>query len=87
MVLLVGRVYRCTKGHEVLGYHPGVLEQIPVQSLIPFELWHKTGFTRELMQYIFSLVMVGVSLSAVEDMLWKKIVLHYYHKKGIFLDL
>ena len=43
IILLVGRVYRCSKGHEVAGYHPGVLTQIPIQSYIPFRLWHKTG--------------------------------------------
>ena len=29
VTLLVGRVYTCTKGHEVVGYHPGILKNIP----------------------------------------------------------
>lgn len=27
VTLLIGRVYKCSKGHEVVGYHPGIMEQ------------------------------------------------------------
>ena len=35
VTVLIGRVYKCSRGHEVVGYHPGILEQIP-DSLVPF---------------------------------------------------
>lgn len=44
--LLVGQVYRCLMGHEVVGYHPGFLEQIQT-CFIPFKLWHITSFTMQ----------------------------------------
>ena len=41
VTILVGRIYKCKQlGHEVVGYHPGVLQQIKAPSLIPFRLWY-----------------------------------------------
>ena len=59
-VFLVGRVYKCSKGHDILGYHPALISQVPVQEAIPFELWHRTGFTRDLMEVVHSLVLAGM---------------------------
>ena len=47
-VLLVGHVYNCTSGHEVLTYHPDLLRQATMQEAITFALWHCTGFTSDM---------------------------------------
>lgn len=59
-ILLVGRVYRCCKGHDILSYHPDIISQVPVQEAIPFVLWHRTGFTCDLLDLVHSLVLAGV---------------------------
>ena len=62
--LLIGRVYACLKGHEVVGYHPGLLEQIP-DTFTPFRLWHKTGFTIEFINLVSTLITTGMSISSI----------------------
>ena len=54
-VLLIGRVYTCSNQHCVLGHHPDLMRQFNekhLQPLVPFNLWHKAGFTTILMDYI-----------------------------------
>jgi hypothetical protein len=68
-IILVGRVYRCNNGHEVLAYNADLLKQVPVQEAIPFELWHRTGFTSTLLELVHSLVLAGVSISAITETL------------------
>lgn len=86
-VLLVGRVYKCEHGHEVLGYHPGVLRQIPAQSIIPFRLWHKTGFTVQLMSTIMSLVASGTSLNHIRAILVEKQRTRYCLRRRQYMEL
>ena len=64
VTLLVGRVYTCSKGHEVIGYHPSILEKIPA-CFIPFDLWHITGFTRKASLSIISLITSGISIHGI----------------------
>ena len=75
--LLIGRVYACLKGHEVVGYHPGLLEQIP-DTFTPFRLWHKTGFTIEFINLVSTLITTGMSISSIRTVLYKKQVSLYY---------
>jgi len=51
VTLLVCRVYACSNNHEVVGYHPGILKEIPA-CFVPFKLWHITEFTLECIQLI-----------------------------------
>jgi hypothetical protein len=75
--LLIGRVYRCHNSHEVIGYHAGLLQQIPT-VFIPFKLWHKTGFTMEFIDFVASLITTGLSISEIRNFLHKRHVSHYY---------
>ena len=84
--LLVGRVYRCLMGHEVVGYHPGILEQIPT-CFIPFKLWHITGFTRELIDFTVALITAGMSVSGVRTILHRRQVSLYYNRKEEFEEV
>ena len=77
--LLVGRVYRCSMGHEVVGYHPGILEQIPT-CFIPFKLWHITGFTMELIDFTVALITAGMSVGGVRALLHRKQMSLYYNR-------
>ena len=54
-VILVSRIYRCSNQHRVLGHHPDIIHRFTrhnLQSLLPFRLWHITGFTVILADYI-----------------------------------
>ena len=52
IVLLVSRVYKCKRGHEISACNPTILVCCPVAELIPFQLWHITGFTMDFVNYI-----------------------------------
>lgn len=83
ITLLVCRVYACSKNHEVLGCHPGILRAIPT-CFVPFKLWHITGFTLEHIQLIASLLSIGVSICKVREILRERIVWWYHHQKAKF---
>lgn len=76
VTLLVGRVYTCTKGHEVVGYHPGIIKQIAT-CFISFNLWHVTGFTKQITRTIFSLLTSGLSIRGIQSILSEKQTLWY----------
>lgn len=85
VVLLVSRVYRCNQErHEVFAHHPGVLKQIHTPSVIPFKLWHKTGFTVELLQLVDSMLTGGVTICGIQEMLKRRAYSHYYLSKSRF---
>ena len=86
ITLLVGRVYKCSKGHEVMSYHPSLLQYIP-NCFIPFRLWHKTGFTSDFIDSVVALVAAGMSLSAIRDFYYKKQLSLYYNRKAMFDQL
>lgn len=83
ITLLVGRVYKCSHGHEVVGYHPGLLEQIPA-CFIPFRLWHITGFTTEFIELLVGLMTTGISIHGIRNFWYKKQVSQYYNRKILF---
>lgn len=83
-IILVGRVYKCTKGDEVLAYHPGLLAQVPVQEVIPFALWHRTGFSSNLLELVHSLVLAGVSISAITETLQRNRYRVFFQMKRLY---
>lgn len=83
-ILLVGRVYKCPKGHEVLGYHPGLMNQVPVQEIVPFALWHRTGFTCDLLELVYSLVLTGVTISAITETLQRNRYRDYFKLRFLY---
>ena len=83
IILLVGRRYKCSNlGHEVVGYHPGILRQLNAPSLTPFRLWSRTGFTSALTNDIITMVVSGVSPSTIESNLLSATVV--YETKAVF---
>ena len=83
VTLLVGRVYRCSKGHEVLGYHPQIVRRIEA-CFVPFRLWHITGFTSEFTALIVALVTAGISIHGIRDVLNQRLISTYYSQKSKF---
>ena len=69
-VLLVSSVYLCEKHHQVLSHHPSVLEEVrKVPLIVPFVLFHKSGVTRELYNYISISIHTGICIQDIENML------------------
>lgn len=85
IVLLVGRVYTCTKGHEVVGYHPSILRNIPT-CFIPFNLWHITGFTKQVTQLIASLITSGLSIHGISKIIFQKQAFWYCNQRSKFVE-
>lgn len=70
--LLVNRVYKCGNDHEVLGSYPDILSKfaaVGVSSLVPFILYHKTGFTRAFMMFVTSTLNSAITLLELEKLL------------------
>ena len=71
-VLLISRVYRCEKGHQILAHDPEVLSQSNSILMEPFLLFHKGGITRELYEFIISHIDIGLSPFNIH-VLWRQI--------------
>lgn len=80
ITLLVGRVYGCSLGHEVVGYHPGIVAQIPI-CFVPFQLWYITGFTVEFISMTVALITAGMSIGDIRNHLHKTQVALYYNRQ------
>ena len=86
VTLLVGRVYTCTKGHEIAGYHPSIVGNIP-DWFVPFSLWHITGFTKQAVQLINSLMTSGLSIHEISRVIFQKQASWYCEQKLKYCDL
>jgi len=87
IMLLVGRVYWCINNHTVAAHTPGIIKQFPIPSLIPFRLWHRTGFTVKLVECISSLVSAGISISGIEANLRERTLQRFFAKRSTWLEL
>ena len=68
-VFLVSRIYRCRIGHQTLAHDPWTLKTISSYIQVPFVLFHKSGVTRDLFQYVFTHIQAGVKLTDIEHFL------------------
>ena len=64
-LLLVSRVYRCIRGHEIAGHDPRLLERIP-NGDVTFHLGHKLGISSQLCSLVFSLASSGQTFNEIE---------------------
>ena len=87
VILLVSRVYKCKKGHEISACNPKILVCHPVPELIPFQLWHITGFTTNFINYVASLVSAGVSLGTITDVVSESRIRMYLQSKQTYVQL
>ena len=67
--LLVSRMYTCKKGHKIISHDPRIIEHIPPSYQVPFFLLHRTGFTRELANWVHSCVFAGMTFHEIEEVL------------------
>ena len=68
--LLLSRIYRCnTCKLLLLSHDPRILKGATQPTLIPFILSHKCGFTRNLVDLIYSLVQHGMTFFSIESMI------------------
>jgi hypothetical protein len=80
----VGRVHTCTKGHEVVGYHPGIINEISA-CFILFNLWHITGFTKKVSYHITG--QLGISIHEIQTILFENQTLWFCGQRLKFIEL
>ena len=71
-VILVSRIYHCPNQHRVFGHHPDVINlftRTSLQCLVPFRLWHVTGFTLTLVDYVDCTCQSGIPMQQIERIL------------------
>lgn len=89
-VILVSRIYCCENNHRVLGHHPGIIRKFvehDLKCVVPFHLWHVTGCTIPLVQYISDMADSGVSLRRIEAILSDNRLKQFYTIKQKFHNL
>ena len=64
IILLVGVVYKCCKGHYLHSTDPRILRKID-QIYLPFHLLHRTGFIRRFVNQIVHLAHEGLPINAI----------------------
>ena len=68
-VLLVSCVYLCGN-HQVITHDPNLLKSVREAGIrIPFILFHKSGMTEELHNFISSSIQAGLCIQEIESML------------------
>lgn len=87
VILLVSRVYKCNKGHEISASNPKIIACHPIPQLIPFQLWHITGFTVDFIDYVVSLVTAGVSLGTITEVVSESRIRTYWQRKQTYAQL
>ncbi len=89
IVFLVARVYRCVNSHEILATDPRVYQkQLPLSStLLPFSLWHITGYTRDVQSQIVLLITAGLSISAVRDTIQQQQYNTFLRSQRVYTEL
>ena len=82
--ILVSRIYRCSNDHRVLAHNPGIIKSFSsghLRCLLPFHLWHRTGFTIPLLEYVTDMCDSGMSLRHVDSTLSSNQLRLYYKLK------
>jgi hypothetical protein len=80
---LVSRIYRCRYNHRVSTSHPSVLELLqPIEQ--PFILLHRSGFTRQLLNFINNFADNGLSFTKIQQLVRKNYLTTNAHRRGIF---
>lgn len=89
-VILISRIYSCPNQHRVLGHNPDIVCQfkaLNMQSCVPFHLWHISGFTNALIDYIESLCQSGIPLQQIEKLLISNRASLFYSLKEKYLQV
>jgi hypothetical protein len=71
-VLLVSAVYGCVSKHKMLAHDEAVLQCSPAQHIVPFVLFHRTGFTREFAGTCLALLRRGVNFHNMESIILER---------------
>ena len=67
ITLLVSATYVCVNNHRLLAHDESILKLFPEHHMIPFELLHRAGFTRNCMDTCIALVTRGLNFHNVES--------------------
>ena len=71
-VLLVSAIYTCDAQHRTLAHDASILRHFPSQYIIPFVLFHRSGFTHQLMTLCMSLIYRGMNFLEIETFLLQR---------------
>ncbi len=84
-VLLVSAVYHCKNGHKILSHDERVLNKIN-EYFIPFILLHKTGFTKDFVNFCCTFCQSGMTFHALEKTIAQIRWQYYEEKKQMYTE-
>ena len=88
--ILISRIYSCPSHHRILGHNPDIINAFTrggLCSLVPFTLWHKTGFTTILVNYIVDMCESQLSMAQIESILTDNRIRSFYNIKEKYLHI
>lgn len=68
-ILLVSRMYICKKGYKIIFYDLRVIDYILLFYEVLFFLLYRIGFIRELVNWVYFCVFVGMIFYEIEEVL------------------
>ena len=71
-VSLVSVIYTCEAHHRTLAHDASIIGNFPSQNIITFVLFHRSGFTCQLMTLCMSLVYRGMTFLEIETFLLQR---------------
>lgn len=69
IVYLVSAVYTCDNQHQIMAHDELILSTLSSKMTTPFVLFHRTGFTRELVDMIIALTRKGMNFYKIESLI------------------
>ena len=85
-VLLVSCVYLCGNHHQVIAHDPELLKSVREAGIrIPFILFHKSGMTKELHNFISSSIQAGLCIQDIESMLLNLYSSHHSSRAYLYI--
>ncbi len=84
-VLLVSAVYTCKNGHRILSHDERILKEInPIA--IPFVLLHKTGFTKDFVNFCCTLCQSVMNFHSLEKAIAQMRWQYYEERKKVYME-
>ena len=85
--LLISRTYKCPHGHLTLGHYSSILNEIPSSEMIPFQLSHKSGYTKELALFIYQLAPTAMSMRQISDLIYENRQMFFLQRIQLYKSL
>lgn len=83
IVYLVSAVYGCNNHHKIMAHDEKILDLFPCKTVVPFMLFHRTGFTRQLVNMVLAFARKGINFYNIESLILEQRWEHFARQQDI----